>query len=131
MVNCHNTNFDDLNYEGEKALKMWLDKHEMVEISESDIEEMAIDMLNDCYNKVEICGWKYEVGEILQKIDVCKFNDVVEEYADGKVEEGDWVCLGGSYYDLRDIKDNGDVELIMEQALREYFEELVIEELGG
>lgn len=52
-----------------------------------ELEDMYEDMLNDCYETIDICGMKYDAGRALRLIDEIAFRCGVSDWCDEEFEE--------------------------------------------
>ena len=58
-----------------------------LEISEYELSIQYMDMLNDCYPAVEICGYKYDAGEALKAVDPIAFSCGEGDYLSSRLED--------------------------------------------
>ena len=52
------------------------------ELSDYDMEEMTLEMLDDTYGQVEVCGNYFDAGRALQELDPMAFRCAVSDYID-------------------------------------------------
>lgn len=71
-------------------------------------EELTKDMLNDVYGTVKICGYDYDAGRALEEVDPVAFNEVVNNYIDARLFDGDIVELDDGGYVFADELPDDD-----------------------
>lgn len=73
-------------------------KDEFEKLSESELEDLCEERLNDCYDQISIVGVKFFPGDVLREMDPTAFAEQLNEQCDSDVEDGRLVCLDGDYY---------------------------------
>lgn len=58
------------------------------EVTESEIEDMYDDMLNDVYGPVNICGIDYDAGQALSEVDPTAYRVGMADYESDLIEDG-------------------------------------------
>ena len=77
----------------------WIMEHLVREEGEAiDIEELYSDLLDEVYQPIKFGELEYCPSQVLKSVDPIAFDMGANEYADGLVEDGDVVCLGGRFY---------------------------------
>jgi hypothetical protein len=71
-----------------------------------DTETAYLEMLNECYEAVNICGYTYEAGHALKSIDPIAFREDEVDYISCQVDDGTWVEINGDYYWASDVEDH-------------------------
>lgn len=64
-------------------------------------EQEYMEFLDDVYEEVDVCGYKYEAGRLLQSIDPIAFRCGMFEWLDNEAIE-----INGDYYLVSDIVKN-------------------------
>jgi hypothetical protein len=71
-----------------------------------DTETAYLDMLNECYEPVQICGYSYQQGDALKSIDPIAFRCGEVDYISSQVDDGTWVEINGDFYWVSDVEDH-------------------------
>lgn len=58
-------------------------------VSDSDIERMYVDMLDDCYEVVQVGSLSYCMSHVLSSVDPVAYRIGLIEYTDGLIEDGE------------------------------------------
>lgn len=61
------------------------------------IEEMYEDILNDCYEAINICGYNYDAGRALKLIDKIAFDEGTCNYLDSLLSDEGWTESAMTY----------------------------------
>lgn len=62
-------------------------KDERNYLCEAELERRYRDLLNDSYGVVEICGYSYESGDVLQEVDPTAFRCDLADWLSAEVSE--------------------------------------------
>lgn len=60
----------------------------MSQLSDYQLEEMFDDMLDECYNEVEIYGWKYLPSRVLRGVDPIVYRCGFSDWLDWQLTDG-------------------------------------------
>jgi hypothetical protein len=69
------------------------------ELSDNLLDEMYREMLDSCYEEVEICGNKYAVSRALGEVDPTAYRCGYADWLDSELENKALTEHGGKYYD--------------------------------
>jgi len=70
-----------------------------------DLESQFLEMLNDCYDQVEIGGYKWDHGEAFKRLDEIAFHQELLAYIDTETDETIVTFdNGNSYYEISEIE---------------------------
>lgn len=58
------------------------------ELSESDLDDMYAEMLDDCYGHVNVCGYEYDTSRALRELDPIAYRCEFLNWLDGELTEG-------------------------------------------
>ena len=73
-------------------------------LSDEQHEANTLDMLNDCFNKIDILGVEYKMGEVLKEIDPSRFKDLLAEEIRNKIRNDEYFeDEDGNLYDYNDL----------------------------
>ena len=74
-------------------------------LSESDLEDRFMDMLNDCYDKVKVGGYEWDHGEAFKRLDQIAFQQELAAYIDAETDETIVTFDNGTaYYEISVIE---------------------------
>lgn len=99
------------------------------EYHEYELQESYEEMLNECYDVINICGYEYEPAKALRDIDPVAYREGFMEY----LNHDEWTEFDGKYYrtddlenahqewedeqeELNDILDNDPLGVLTEEA---------------
>jgi hypothetical protein len=84
----------DLNKKEKILFIDWLEQNYQEKIyTDYDIEKMHDDMLDDCYEHIDICGYEYSPSESLRSVDPIAHRCSVADYTSQDFEE---ICTAES-----------------------------------
>lgn len=69
------------------------------ELSDRTLDEMYREMLDSCYEEVEICGNKYCVSRVLKEVDPTAYRCGFSDWLNSEISEKIITEHGGKYYD--------------------------------
>ncbi len=75
-------------------------KDEFEYLTESEMEDRYIELLDEIYDEVKIGNLTVSAGDVMKTMDPIAFRIGVSEEADHNVEEGRLVELNGYYYEV-------------------------------
>lgn len=75
-------------------------KDEFEYLTESEMEDRYIELLDEIYDEVKIGNLTVSAGDVMKTMDPIAFRIGVSEEADHNVEEGRLVELNGDYYEV-------------------------------
>lgn len=58
-----------------------------------EVEDIVEELLNDSYDEVDLCGYVWDSGSLLRQVDPIAFREVVLDYINSQIEDGEWVEL--------------------------------------
>ena len=71
-----------------------------------DAKRNYLEMLNDCYEPVKICGYEYAQGDALLAIDPVAFRCGLADYISAQLDDEIWVEIQGDFYWKSDVEDH-------------------------
>lgn len=79
----------------------WIMEHIVKEEGTAiDGNEMYDELLDECYEPFKIGDLEYSPSQVLKDVDPTAYRIGKQDYLDSLVEDGQLVCLGGTYYRL-------------------------------
>lgn len=79
----------------------WIMEHIIKEEGTAiDTDEMYDDLLDECYEPFKIGELEYSPSDVLKNVDPIAYRTGKHDYLDGLVQDGQLVCLDGTYYQL-------------------------------
>lgn len=75
-------------------------------LSPIDVEEAYREMLDDCYETVEVGGLSFCPSRVVEELDPTAFRCGMSDYADSMSDQ--WIEVCGDYYDLDKIMEIRD-----------------------
>lgn len=79
----------------------WIMEHIVKEEGTAiDGDEMYDDLLDECYEPFKLGDLEYSPSQVLRDVDPTAYRIGKQDYLDSLVEDGQLVCLDGTYYQL-------------------------------
>jgi len=79
----------------------WIMEHIVKEEGTAiDADEMYADLLDECYEPFKMGDLEYSPSQVLKDVDPTAYRIGKQDYLDSLVEDGQLVCLDGTYYQL-------------------------------
>lgn len=61
--------------------------HDLRALTEDDLEREFVNMINDCYAPIDICGFTYAPAPALKAVDEIAYNEELYSYISGELED--------------------------------------------
>ena len=62
-----------------------------------------VEMLNECYEPVKVCGYEYDQANILKSVDPIAFQCGEADYISSMLDDC-WIEIEGEFYDLHEVE---------------------------
>jgi hypothetical protein len=73
-------------------------------LNKIDTEQAYLEMLDECYETVEICGHTYDAGYALKEIDPVAFRCGHADYISSMLDD-EWIEVSGEFYLQTEVQE--------------------------